>query len=327
MGYGGYSSDAHDQILRSRSNLGVTEVFTQRSGVHPLMNPKGVNFRESRDSTQHPESLAIVFALDETGSMQKVPEQIAKNELPGFMQVILDLGVKDPQLLFSAVGDAHSGEEAPCQVGQFESEAQRMDSWLTSVNLVGGGGGSGEESYELMAYFLARHTSIDCYEKRGKKGYVIFSGDEYPYPVVSRTQVQGIIGDTLEADIPVAKIFEELREKYHVFFVIPQGHGGAEVVSQWRRLLGDGVIQMAGRGDICLVSACLVAMTEGKVESLTTLADTFLAQGISKDRVGAIVRALTPYAESLGMAGVAPVNMAPATTLHKGVKGARSARM
>lgn len=42
------------------------------------------------------------------------------------------------------------------------------------------------ESYELAMYFMARHTSIDCYEKRGKRGYLFMIGDELAYPKVKR---------------------------------------------------------------------------------------------------------------------------------------------
>lgn len=32
--------------------------------------------------------------------------------------------------------------------------------------------GREKESYELAAYFLARHTATDAWEKRGQRGYV-----------------------------------------------------------------------------------------------------------------------------------------------------------
>ena len=38
------------------------------------------------------------------------------------------------------------------------------------------------ESYELAMYFMARHTALDCHEKRGKRGYLFIIGDEMAYP-------------------------------------------------------------------------------------------------------------------------------------------------
>jgi hypothetical protein len=56
------------------------------------MNPKGVRFRESRDSEAHPNTVSIAFALDVTGSMGKIPELLAKKELPTFTcEVVADL--------------------------------------------------------------------------------------------------------------------------------------------------------------------------------------------------------------------------------------------
>lgn len=116
MGYGGYSGDAHKAILTTRSTLRDTEVFTQ-TRTHSLMDPKGVAMRESRDSEIHPNSVPIVFALDVTGSMRHIPKSIARDELPTFMQEVLNRGVEDPQIMFLAVGDANC-DSSSIQVGQ-----------------------------------------------------------------------------------------------------------------------------------------------------------------------------------------------------------------
>lgn len=47
--------------------------------------------------------------------------------------------IPDPQVLFSAIGDAHT-DCAPLQIGQFESGLE-MDDWLTKIYLESGGGG------------------------------------------------------------------------------------------------------------------------------------------------------------------------------------------
>lgn len=313
MGYGGYSGDAHEAIVRTRAALPDREVFTQLAGTNPLMNPLGVAVREAFDSDIHPASLPIVFALDVTGSMSDIPKSIARKELPTFMQEVLNRGVEDPQLLFMAVGDAKCGDKSPLQVGQFESAAQNMDQWLTMCHLEGGGGGNGGESYELAAYFLARHTATDSFTKRGHKGYVFFTGDDAAFPYVSASQVRGLVGDKLSEDIPTSAIFEELRARYEVFFLIPHDHAN-HTERGWRDLLGDHVIRMEAHGDTCLVAASIVALGEGKVKDLLVLAEQFASQGIDKSRIGAIVRALTPYSETLRKAGV-PVPEVTAPTL------------
>ncbi|MFL5322198.1 MAG: VWA domain-containing protein, partial [Myxococcaceae bacterium] len=216
MGHGNYSHDAHEALLRSRSSVPAQNVFKQQE-VHPLMNPKGVRVRESRDSVDHPNSTSVVFALDVTGSMGAIPKLLAKEQLPKFMKLLIECKVPDPQLMFMAVGDAIS-DRAPLQVGQFESTAELMDQWLTWSFLEGGGGGTGEESYELGLYFLAQHTELDSVVKRNKRGYLFMTGDENPYPLVSRAQVHGLIGDTLDADVPLATIVQEIQVAYEPFF-------------------------------------------------------------------------------------------------------------
>ena len=92
-----------------------------------------------------------------------------------------------PQILIGGIGDA-TCDRAPLQVGQFESGIE-IDEDLAKLWLEGGGGGQQTESYELAMYFMARHTSIDCLEKRGQRGYLFLIGDEMPYPKVKRKEV------------------------------------------------------------------------------------------------------------------------------------------
>lgn len=115
MGYANYSHETHVALTRARAELPTQQVFRQRE-CHPLMNPRGVRGRESRDSDAHPNSLGIAFALDVTGSMGKIPEALARRELPEFMKILATCQVADPQLLFLAVGDA-TCDRAPLQVG------------------------------------------------------------------------------------------------------------------------------------------------------------------------------------------------------------------
>jgi len=308
MGYGNYSHDAHQAIAQARSKLPTQQVF-QQTACHNLMNPKDVRARESRDSPDHPSSLGIVFALDVTGSMGEIPEMLARQELPSFMKILGDCKVADPQLLFLAVGDATS-DTAPLQVGQFESTAELMDRWLTWSYLEGRGGGQKHESYELALYFLAEHTDMDCWVKRQKQGYVFMTGDEKPYPAVSKHQVEALIGDRLDEDVPTAAVVAALQETFRPFFLIPDHKRRALCERTWRDLLGDHVIAMESPRDTCYAAAGIVALTERFVPDLDGVARVIEAAGASRDRVGAVVRALTPYAAALGADGVP----APRTT-------------
>jgi hypothetical protein len=309
MGYGSYSHEAHAAITKGRQNASREEVFKQ-TACHPLMNPQGVKLRESRDSATHPNSTSIAFALDVTGSMGKIPEVLARRELPTFMKALLDGGVPDPQVLFVAVGDAFS-DRAPLQVGQFESAEREMDQWLTLMYLEGGGGGQGSESYELGLYFLARHTALDSVEKRGKRGYLFMTGDEHPYPLVSRAQVKQLLGDELDADLPIATVVAELQRLYEPFFLIPDQARRKQCERVWRDLLGDHVICMEQAEDTTHVAAGLVALGEGVVPDLDGLARKLEEGGAKRPHISQVLSALTPYAASLRRDGTPKPRVGP----------------
>ena len=298
MGSGNYSYEAHRALTAQRATQPVQHVFRQRS-CHPLMNPNGVKARESRDSVAHPESLAVVLALDVTGSMGAIPDLLARRELPGFVKTLIDHGIPNPQVLFMAVGDAFF-DAAPLQVGQFESTGELMDQWLTWSWLEGGGGQGGNESYELALYFAARHLEMDCWAKRRRRGYLILTGDEKPYPLLSRSAVQGVIGDTLDEDLPLAVVVDEAQRALEPFFLIPDLDRRAACERGWRDALGDRVICMESPEDTCAVAAGIIAIGEGAIADIDALAARLRDRGLERDRVGAVVRALKPWAATLG---------------------------
>ncbi|MFL6264001.1 MAG: VWA domain-containing protein [Thermoanaerobaculia bacterium] len=299
MGYGNYSQEAHEALLQGRQTLPSQQVFKQQ-GCHPLMNPKGVRVRESRDSAEHPRSLAVVFALDVTGSMGDIPRLLATQQLPKFMKVLTDCKVPDPQILFTAVGDATS-DQSPLQVGQFESTAELMDQWLTWCHLEGGGGGTGQESYELALYFLALHTEMDCWVKRQKRGYLFMTGDEKPYPILSRHVVEAVVGDHLDDDLKVEEVVAEAQRTFTPFFIIPDRQRRAHCERTWRNLLGDHVLCMDAPADVCYVTAGALLLSEGLVHDLKELESVLLGSGMSKDRGNAVLQTLRPLAEVQGI--------------------------
>jgi hypothetical protein len=295
MGYGDYSHAAHEALLRGRTDIPAQQVFKQDK-CHPLMNPKGVKLRESRDAANHPQSLGVVFALDVTGSMGEIPKVMATQQLPIFMKILMDCQVPDPQLLFMAVGDAVS-DNAPLQVGQFESTAELMDQWLTWSYLEGGGGGSGQESYELGLYFLAMHTEMDCMVKRKKRGYLFMTGDEVPYPSLSKHVVETIIGDRLDEDLPCEEIVAELQKTFVPFFIIPDRARAQQCERRWRDLLGDHVLCLDAPVDVCFVTAGAILLSEGRASNMKELTALLTTAGLPSDRQGEVVRSLTPFAE------------------------------
>lgn len=241
MGGGTITPSAwHDYSRTTKSNTRAQNF--SRSQIHPTFDPRGITVRESRDSDEHPESTAIILGLDVTGSMGMIAEHIAKEALGPLMLGIYEKKpVHDPQILVMGIGDVIY-DDAPLQASQFESDIrigqQLRDLWLES-----GGGGNNSESYSLPWYFAAKHTSIDCFEKRGKKGYLFTFGDEMVPGDLTPHQINEVFGYSSQAKYSAKELYEEASKKYDVFHIIvEQGNyarsAGERVKNDWRELMG-----------------------------------------------------------------------------------------
>ena len=274
MGSGAWSATNFFDRAGARAAAGVDtfdySVRAKQSGVlrpHQTLDPYGLTLRESRDSTEHPYSNAILISLDVTGSMDRVVRGIHR-DLPHLHELLLGHKyVPHPQIMFAAVGDAMC-DRVPLQVGQFESD-NRMDQNLENMILEGGGGGQKTESYELLMYIAARHTAIDCFEKRGRKGYLFMIGDEMAYPKVHRAHIHKLIGIDPQGDIPLDQIIAEVRQKYHFYFVIPGGaaHGrDRDVLAFWQTHLGpQNLLNLADPNDTSESIAMTIGLNEGVI--------------------------------------------------------------
>src|ERR1035437_3252154 len=165
-----WDPDAWASYTSSTATKSRDAIFTSTSGMKDSLNPFEVKVRESRDSDINPESTAIIVGIDVTGSMGMIAEALAREGLGVlFTEILTRKPVSDPHVMFMAIGDA-SCDSAPLQTSQFEA-SDVIIGQLTDIFLEGHGGGNDWESYNLPWYFAANHTSIDCFEKRGKKGF------------------------------------------------------------------------------------------------------------------------------------------------------------
>lgn len=310
MGGGAWTTDTYTARVAAKKAAGKSafdysdqmKATTPRAAwkVADALDPKSVNnngphtgknIREAYDSDEHPDSLPIAVLFDVTGSMGRIP-RVLQAKLPSLHGLLKRRGyVDDAQIMFGAIGDAYT-DRLPLQVGQFESD-NRMDEQLEQIVLEGGGGGQVHESYELGAYFVARHTALDCFEKRQKKGYLFLMGDEMPYEKVRAEQVERLIGDKLAEDIPTREIFRELEERFHVFFLfVAQGnYPEGRILPAWRKLLGERALVLEDAEAVCETIALTIAMLEGSMlidEQLEELTDV----AVDKQALAAAGRAL-----------------------------------
>jgi hypothetical protein len=205
MGYGAYSQDIAHQ---SRA---VGPQWVDRGEVHASLNPK-VGPREVNNATP------MVVAMDVTRSRGDDTKRLY-DQLPKLMERIAARAyVEGPGISFAAVGDAFS-DKAPLQVSQFEAD-NRLDQALAAMWIEEGGGGTGQESYELAAWYYA---GTDCVQQRlgrGGKGFFFFVGDEGFYPQVSGAARASVLGQEAQ-DLDSVFAFRSLQEKFHTFLIYP----------------------------------------------------------------------------------------------------------
>ena len=194
MGHGHYSQDI------AYSNRSNAPQWVARTGVHEALDPK-VGPREVNND------LPVVLALDVTRSRGD-DTKVLYAQLPTLMKTLEDRGyATGVGMSVAAVGDAYA-DRAPLQVSQFEAD-NRLDEALARFWIEEGGGGTGQESYELAAAYYAETNTVQLNAGRGKKGYFFFVGDEGFYPTVAAVHRAGVLGESGE-DVPSAEAFAAL---------------------------------------------------------------------------------------------------------------------
>ena len=269
---GGSYYDSSARTVRAASlgyhSKGVDEIFTQSKErrIHESMIPSKALLRESRDSVNHPNSVPIIIALDTTGSMGDIPHYLVKEGLPKMVGNIIQKGVPDPQILFLGVGD-HECDRAPLQVGQFESGDEKLDLWLTRTWLERGGGGNAGESYLLAWYFGAKHTVLDCVEKRGEKGILITIGDEPGLTSLPRRSVEEIMGKDVQGNYSDQQLLDLVSESYDVYHLhIHHGGGYKRAEDYWKHILGQHCIIVDNYENVSeVISNLVVSNVKGRV--------------------------------------------------------------
>lgn len=269
MGGGTFDPKQYDNYSRSIASATVDTIYRSKSaddvisGAAKHLNPLGVAVRESRDSTDNPNSHAAIIGIDVTGSMGFLAEKIAKHGLGTlFKEILARKPITDPHLMFMAIGDAH-GDRVPLQVSQFEADNRIVDQ-LTDIYIEGNGGGNHSESYHLPWYFAAMHTSIDCLEKRGKKGYLFTIGDEGVPPSLTREQISRVCGDTVERDYTTLELLTLAQRMYHVFhIVVEEGSYGDRFLPAWRALLGERALLLSDHTKLAEVIVSTMQIIEG----------------------------------------------------------------
>ena len=258
MGRGSYKASDWAKLRSSISETKkVEDIFANKITAGSLKNDtlsemtegckKG---RESRDSEDSPESTPVIIGFDVTASMGYLAKELALNAMNSVITYLYDeKPISNPQILCAAIGDSLA-DKYPLQVTQFEADI-RIIKQLLNLYLEGGGGGNGGESYNLLWYFAAKHTSIDSYNKRQKKGFLFFIGDEIcgasHGEVLAADEIRAVFGDKDARSVSLQEAAEMAMEKYEIFHIVTGIFRVEPSYQTWNKFLPGRVAKLDGK--------------------------------------------------------------------------------
>jgi len=269
---GGSTFNSREYASYSKSTIAsksTREIFTARE-INADFDPAKITMRESCDSVANPESTAIIIGLDVTGSMNNVSDATIKGVGTLMEQLHSLKPISDPHIMCMGIGDVSAGDRAPLQATQFEADL-KIATQLKEIWLENGGGGNRSESYTLPWYFAATKTEIECHSARGKKGYIFTIGDERINDVLTKEQLNRVMGGGAERGYDAKELLEMAEEQYEVYhLMVEQGmnyrRDGENVVSSWTDVLGERAIPLNDVKRIPEVIISTIMRNEGKTD-------------------------------------------------------------
>ncbi len=210
-GGGGWDYDYSDSALKKSSKEYAGEA--KKEGIvraHTAPQSKGLPPPVGREVTSSSPT-PLVVGVDVTGSMAQWPGIIFQ-KLPVLYNEA-KLHLPDVDISFCAIGDANI-DQYPLQVCDF-AKGKPLEAGINSLYPEGGGGGGIKESYEIAAYFYARH----CRLPQAKHALFVFCGDEGFYERIKVNTVRKMTGATIAQDLDSYDIFAELKKRFDVYML------------------------------------------------------------------------------------------------------------
>ncbi len=221
-----YYDSGRREVVTSTRRVSSAEQIFKEDKMRDEFNPSKIKLpREALDSSMSPHSRAMIFANDVTGSMGRYLLSLIQIQFPALFKRILSSYSFNPHIMFMGIGDVAAGDEAPLQVTQFESDLRMLEQ-LEKIWLEKRGGGNSFESYILAWYFAAKYCKIDCFDKRGEKGFLFTFGDEEPTPSLTPSQLKTVFGERSDLDtrtVSATDCLELASKKFYPYHIILRG--------------------------------------------------------------------------------------------------------
>jgi hypothetical protein len=118
-----------------------------------------------------------------------------------------------------------------------------------------------------MWYFAAMHTKIDCFLKRGQKGFLFTVGDEYPTPYLRAVAIESVLGYRPEhARYTSEELLNMVSRQYEVYHLMVEDSGThhEETSRLWTKLLGEHAIPLADHTKMAEVIVSILQVNAGE---------------------------------------------------------------
>lgn len=270
-GASSYYDSGRSTTVTPKRTINTAEQVFKQSGLFKDFDPSTMKLpREALDSAMSPHSRGIIFAEDVTGSMGRFLLSLIQKQFPKLIKEVLNRYSFNPHIMFMGIGDVSEGDIAPLQVTQFESDLRMLEQ-LEKLWLEKHGGRNSFESYILAWYFAAMFCKMDCYEKRGEKGFIFTFGDEEPTPYLTSRELRTVFGDRPELDtrtVSATDCLERVSEKFYPYHIIlPGSNYYACEMSKWRDLLGGHACDLEDYDCLPDLVCTIIDMYEGNTKS------------------------------------------------------------
>lgn len=194
-------------------------------------------YPEAKHSLKSTAANVVIVALDVTISMSKWHEEILKKLPTFYIEACQYLGSNDLEILFIVHGDVRT-DNFPIQVSRFGRGAE-LDHILTSFYTKCNGGGQGDESQELVAYYLLKQVDTSS----AQNVYTFFITDEAACDSIDPKYVKEYLDIPVDCELTKTKdVFACLQRKGKVFTILCETnnprYNSVSIKKNWEDNLG-----------------------------------------------------------------------------------------
>lgn len=283
--HGGYSYDSAKESYQKPSNPTSSPVTV--IGSSPKINPipisgspwekrkianpvqSNITFPNALHSLKSTASNVLIISLDVTGSMRSWIDEIFRRLPLLYKEICSYLDSEELDLLFIAHGDART-DCFPIQISKFGRGAE-LDTILSSFYTKCNGGGQGDESHELVAYYLLKQVDVSS----AQNVFAFFITDEAACSILDPDLVKEHL--KLDYDIELKEtieIFDCLKRRMQIFTVLCETNNPTYNVSaiktHWENNLGKtNVIPLNDSRRVVDVILGTVAKLTGQIDNFT----------------------------------------------------------